>query len=104
MSIGQAVKGLDGVRRVATINRKSPTFIGPSSSNDLFSHIIFSSSLRDLGNNGLERLGVIDGKVGQHFAVDFDTGLTQPTHQSGVRQPLEACRKLRFLFRRSRKA
>ena len=34
--------------------------------------------------NGLESCGVVEGEVGEDFAVDFDAGLVDQTHELGV--------------------
>mgnify|MGYP006910568357 CR=1 FL=1 len=41
-------------------------------------------------NNSLESLGVVDSEVGKHFAVDFDAGSVELTHEHGVREAFDA--------------
>ena len=38
-----------------------------------------------LFNDGLEGLRIVQSEVGQHFAVDFDTGLVELVHEHAVR-------------------
>jgi len=40
--------------------------------------------------DGLECLGVVDGEVGEHLAVDFDAGLVQESHQLAIAETLHA--------------
>jgi len=37
--------------------------------------------LLHLCNDGLESLGVVQGEIGKHLAVDFDSSLRQSAHQ-----------------------
>src|SRR2546429_1433919 len=46
---------------------------------------LFRSLLRDL-RQLLERHGVADGEIGEHFAVDLDAGLLEAVHQAAVGQ------------------
>ncbi len=46
--------------------------------------------LLHLGNDSLECFGVVHSQVGEHLAVDFDTGLVQQTHQLRIAQTLDA--------------
>ena len=48
------------------------------------------SNLLGFGNDGLEGLGIVDGEVGEHLAVDFDAGLVEAAHQLRVREAFEA--------------
>ena len=41
-------------------------------------------SLFHLLDNCLECGGVVEGEVGKHFAVDFNTALVDKTHELGV--------------------
>ena len=46
--------------------------------------------LLHLFHDGLEGFGVVHGEVGEHFAVDFDTGLVQLAHKLAVAHSFEA--------------
>ena len=50
-----------------------------------------SVSLLHLVHDGLESLGVVDGEVSEHLAVDFNTSLVKSAHKMRVRETLEAC-------------
>ena len=49
------------------------------------------SNLLGFGNDGLEGLGIVDGEVGEHLAVDLNAGLVKAAHQLRVREAFEAC-------------
>ena len=55
---------------------------------------IFNASvwlpLLHLGNDGLESLRIVQGEVGKHLTVDFDTSLCQSAHQLRVADTLHA--------------
>ena len=60
------------------------------------SHFSFLSSsilrrLLHLCNDGLESLGVVQGEVGEHLAVDLDTSLGQSSHELRVADALHTC-------------
>ncbi len=40
-------------------------------------------------NNGLESGGIVEGEVGENFAVDLDAGLVDEAHKLGVREILK---------------
>mgnify|MGYP006877865237 CR=1 FL=1 len=44
---------------------------------------LFQSSLRDLDQRG-KSLGVVDGHVGEHLAVELDASLVEAIHEHGV--------------------
>ena len=46
---------------------------------------LFQSSLRDLDQRG-KSLGVVDGHVGEHLAVELDASLVEAIHEHGVGQ------------------
>lgn len=61
------------------------------------------SSLRLSGvlyllDNGSESCGVVEGEVGQHFAVDFDAALVDEAHELGVAQVVHACGSVDTLY------
>ena len=46
-----------------------------------FESVFLLLLISNLGNNGLESLGVVQGEVGEHLAVNLDTSLSQLTHE-----------------------
>ena len=48
------------------------------------------SNLLGFGNDGLEGLGIVDGEVGEHLAVNLNAGLVKAAHQLRVREAFEA--------------
>ena len=50
-----------------------------------------SPALLHLVHDGLESLGVVDGEVSEHLAVNLDTSLVQSTHELRVAHTLQAC-------------
>ena len=53
-----------------------------SLNNDFASFSASLLCLLNFSNDGLESLGVVQGEVGEHLAVDLDTSLGEFTHQN----------------------
>ena len=51
--------------------------------------VIWRLSVFHFLDNGLECCGIVEGEIGEDFAVDFDTALVNQAHELAVREILE---------------